>query len=75
MDSMNELLNDSSFPKEDQLIPKTEPIDVDSIKQKEIADECYVEPRVSGSLKVDKVSVKEKLFENEEIDNSSSSNV
>ena len=75
MDSMNELLNDSSFPKEDQLIPKTEPIDVDSIKQAEIADECYVEPRVSGSLKVDKVSVKEKLFENEEIDNSSSSNV
>ena len=34
MDSMNELLNDSSFHKEDQLIPKTEPIDVHSIKHR-----------------------------------------
>ena len=75
MDSKNELLNDYSFPKEDQLIPKTEPIDEEFIKQEEIEDECYVEPGVTVSLKVDKVSVKEELCDNEDFDNCSSSNV
>ena len=70
MDSKNGL-----FPKKDQIIPKIEPIDEYFIKEEEIEDECYVEPGVSVSLTVDKVSVKEKLFENEEIDNCSSSNV
>ena len=69
MDSKTELLDNYSFLKEDQLIPKTEPIDVDFIKKEEIDDECYVEPGVTVSLKVDKVSVKE------EIGNFSSSNV
>ena len=63
------------FPKEDQLIPKIEPIDVDFIKQEEIADECYVEPGVTVSFKVDKIPVKKELCKNVEIDNCSSSNV
>ena len=75
MDSKTELLDNYSFLKEDQLIPKTEPIDVDFIKKEEIDDECYVEPGVTVSLKVDKVSVKEEISGIEEIGNSSSLNV
>ena len=75
MDSKTELLDNYSFLKEDQLIPKTEPIDVDFIKKEEIDDECYVEPGVTVSLKVDKVSVKEEINRIEGIGNSSSLNV
>ena len=75
MDPEDELLDNYSFHREDQLIPKTEPIDLDFIKKEEIEEECYVEPGVTVSLKVDKVSVKEELCQNEEIGNSSSSNV
>ena len=65
-----------SFPKEEQLIPKIEPTDVDFIKEEEeIEEECFIEPGVCVSLNVDKVSCKEELYENEETNNSSSSNV
>ena len=63
------------FPKEDRLIPKMEPIDLDFIKEEEIESECYVEPGVTVSLKVDKIPVKKEFCKNEEIDNCSSSNV
>ena len=76
MYSKNELLYNNSLLKEDLLIPKQEMIDVDFIKEEEeIEDECYVEPGVTVSLKVDKVSVKEELCGNTEIANYSSSNV
>ena len=75
MDSRNELLDNYSFPKEDQLIPKIEPIDEDFIKEEEIEEECYIEPGVVVSLKVDKALVKDELYGNEEFENSSSSNV
>ena len=75
MDSRNELLDNFSFPKEDQLIPKIEPIDEDFIKEEEIVEECYIEPGVVVSLKVDKALVKDELYGNEEFENSSSSNV
>ena len=75
MDSRNELLDNFSFPKEDQLIPKIEPIDEDFIKEEEIEEECYIEPGVVVSLKVDKALVKDELYGNEEFENSSSSNV
>ena len=58
-----------------QLIPKQEPFDVDFIKEEEFKEECYVEPGVVVSLKVNKVSVKDELDENKKIKNSSSSNV
>ena len=64
-----------SFPKEEQLIPKIEPTDVDFIKEEEeIEEECFIEPGVIVSLNVNKVSLKE-LYENKEINNCSSSNV
>ena len=75
MDSRNELLDNYSFPKEDQLTPKIEPIDEDFIKEEEIEEECYIEPGVVVSLKVDKALVKDELYGNEEFENSSSSNV
>ena len=75
MDSRNELLDNYSFPKEDQLIPKIEPIDEDFIKEEEIEEEYYIEPGVVVSLKVDKALVKDELYGNEEFENSSSSNV
>ena len=58
MNSKNESLDNYSIPNEDQLIPKMEPIDIDFIKKEEIDEECYVEPGVTVSLKVNKVSVK-----------------
>ena len=70
MNSKNESLDNYSIPNEDQLIPKMEPIDIDFIKKEEIDEECYVEPGVTVSLKVNKVSVK-----NEETESSSSSTV
>ena len=55
--------------KEDQLIPKVEPIDVDCIKKEKTGEEeCFVIPGIVESLN----SVKE---EKEEIENYSSTNV
>ena len=71
MDSKNKLLDNYSFSKEDQLIPKMEPINEDFIKKERIEEEkCFVVAGIVESLKVDKDSVKK-----EEIDNCSSSNV
>ena len=73
MNSKNELLDNYSIPNEGQLIPKMEPIDIDFIKKEEIDEECYVEPGVTVSLKVNKVSVKNE--ETEETESCSSSTV
>ena len=71
MDSKNEMLDNYLFSKEDQLIPKMEPINEDFIKKERIEEEkCFVVAGIVESLKVDKDSVKE-----EEIDKCSSSNV
>ena len=59
MDSKDDL------SKDDQFIPMIEPIV--EIKEEE---KCFIVPTV-----VDKVSIKEELCDNEEISNSSSSNV
>ena len=58
--------------------PKNELLDnlnIDFIKEEEIDEECYVEPGETVSLKVDKVSIKKELPENEKIENFSFSNV
>ena len=78
MNSKNELLDNYSFPEEYQLIPKTEPIDTYLIKkegEEEEEGEFFVVPGLVEPLKVDKVSVKKELCENEEIENCSSTNV
>ena len=75
MNSKNKLSDNYSFPEEDQLIPKTEPIDIDLIKKEEEEDELFVVPGLVEPKKVDKVSVKKELCENEEIENYSSTNV
>ena len=64
MGSKNELLDDL----QDELIPKTEPIDVDSIKKEEIEEEFFVAPGILEPLEVDKYSVKEETFVNEGIE-------
>ena len=69
MGSKNELLDDL----QDELIPKIEPIDVDSIK-KEIGG-IFVAPGILESVEVDKDSIKEEIFANEENEPCSSSNV
>ena len=74
MNSKNELLDNYSFPEEDQLIPKTEPIDIDLIKKEE-EEEFFVVPGLFEPLKVGNVSVKKELCENEKIENCSSTNV
>ena len=73
MDSKSVFFNNNTFPKKHQFIPKIEPIDVNFIKKEEIDEECYVEPGVNVSIKVDKVLVKEELCENEETGKYSSS--
>ena len=70
MVSRNELLDNYPLSNEDQLLPKTEPIDIDFTKE-----ECNVESGQIVSFKIDKVSVKEELCERDEIHNHSSSNV
>ena len=64
MGSKNELLDDL----QDELNPKTEPIDVDSIKKEEIEDEFFVAPGILDSLEVDIDSVKKETFVNEGIE-------
>ena len=71
MVSRNELLDNYPLSNEDQLLPKTEPIDIDFTKE----EECNVESGQIVSFKIDKVSVKEELCERDEIHNHSSSNV
>ena len=73
MDSRNDYL----FPKENLLISKVEPIDIDFIKKEKIeeGEECFVVQGIVEPLEIDKVSVKKELCENEEIENYSSANV
>ena len=67
MDSKNELW------KEDQFLPKIEPINAEFIKKEKNEDEEYfVVSGIVESFKVDKSSVKKEVFDNE---NCSSSNV
>ena len=77
MDSKNKLLDDYSFPKEDKLDLKLEPIDVDLIKKEknDEEEECFVVPGIVESLKVEKDLIKEEIFEKNKIDDCSSSNV
>ena len=62
MCSQNEVLDDL----QDQLIPKSEPIDVDFIKTEEFEGKSFVIAGLFESFKVDEVSVKEEILENEE---------
>ena len=62
MGSKNELLDDL----QDELVPKKEPIDVESIKKEEIEEEYFVVPGILETFEVDKNSGKEELFVNEE---------
>ena len=71
MCSKNELLDDL----QDQLIPKSEPIDVNFIKTEEIEEGCFVVPGLVGLFKVDEDSVKEEILQNEENEKFSTSNV
>ena len=65
MDSKNELLDDDPFP-----------IDVDFIKKEEIEEEeSFSVAGIVESIKSDKISVKEELCENEEVESFSSTNV
>ena len=65
MDFKNELLDDNLFP-----------IDVDFIKKEEIEEEeSFSVAGIVESIKSDKISVKEELYENEEVENYSSTNV
>ena len=59
MDSKNELLDGL----QDGLIPKTEPIAVDSIK-KEINEDFFVATGILESFKVDKDLIKDEIFLN-----------
>ena len=71
MDSKDELL-----PEEDQITPKIEPIDTDFIKEEEfLEEECSVDPGVTVSFKVNKVSLKEEVCDKEEIEDCLLSNV
>ena len=64
MDSKNELLDDDPFP-----------IDVDLIKKEEIEEqESFSVAEIVESIKVEKISVKEELCE-DEVENYSSTNV
>ena len=71
MDSKDELL-----PEEDQITPKIEPIDTDFIKEEEFLEEEFsVDPGVTVSFKVNKVSLKEEICDKEEIEDCLLSNV
>ena len=76
MNSENESLDKNFSSKEDQLILKTEPIDVDFIKKEEIEEEkCFVVSGIVETLKDEKKSIKEEISEDDEVENCSSSNV
>ena len=75
MDSRNELADSSQLPKEDQLIPKVEPMDVDFIKKEEIEDHIFVDQGIVESTKFYEDSIKEEILEVEGCENSSSSAV
>ena len=75
MSSEKEFIENHLSHKEEKLIVKTEPTDIDFIKKEEIEEEYFVVPGIVDSLEINKASVKEEVFQNEQIDNSSSSNV
>ena len=58
MCSRDELLDDL----QDQLIPKSEPIDIDFIKTEEFEEEGFVDPE---AVEVYKDSIKDEILENE----------
>ena len=65
MDSKYELADFFQLPKEGQLIPKIEPMNVDIIKKEENEDDDFVVQGIFGSLNVNNDSVKEEILENE----------
>ena len=81
MNSKNELLNDKPFPENHQIIPKIEPIDIDFIKEEEFEfeeeedEESFVVSELVEPIKIEEVSMKNELCENEKFENSSSTNV
>ena len=72
MCSKNDLLDGYHLPEEDQLIPKTEPIEEDFIKTDEFEEEGFV---VQETVEFDKESIKREIIENEENEKFSASNV
>ena len=75
MSSEKEFIENYLSHEKEKLIVKTEPTDIDFIKKEEIEEEYFVVPGIVDSLEINKDSVKEEVFENEQIENSSSSNV
>ena len=75
MNSEKEFLNNFSSPKEDQVVVKTEPIDIDFIKEEKIDADFFVLPGIVQPFKPEKGSIKEEPFENEVHNSLSSSNV
>ena len=65
MASTNKLFDDL----QDQLIPKTEPVDIDFIKTEEFEEEWFLAPENNESCKVEKNSVKEEILPDEDIEN------
>ena len=63
MDRINELADSSQHPKDGQLIPKVEQIDVDFIKKEDIEDTIFVEQGIVESYNVNKDSIKEEKLE------------
>ena len=75
MSSEKEFIENYLSHEKEKLIVKTEPTDIDFIKKEEIEEEYFVVPGIVDSLEINKASVKKEVFQNEQIDNSSSSNV
>ena len=71
MRSKNEFLDESSYLKEDKIIPKLEPIiDIDFIEEEgELDVEYFIFPGKIDSLEFGKVFVKEELCRDKEIEN------
>ena len=72
MCSKKDLVDDYHLPEEDQLIPKTEPIEEDFIKTEEFEEEGFV---VQETVEFDKESIKREIIESEENEKFSASNV
>ena len=60
MNSQNELLENYSFPKENKLFPKIEPIDVDFIKEEEYEEEEHFD----NFVKKEEYEEKKEVFVN-----------
>ena len=75
MDSNIELVDYSSYTKEDKMIPKIEPIEEDFIKIEESEENNCLVSGKDESLKIDTDSIEEEIFENKDVESCSSSNV